>query len=256
AVEFKDVSVTRGGNSLLDDDFSTGASKWSPHNGRWTVSDGAFQQTDPKAVANATAGENSWSDYTVSLKARKTGGAEGFLIMVRYQNPENYIVWNLGSFDNKFHSIQTRLAQQDELISRVPGSIENGRWYDIRIQLHGTKMDCYLDGKLIQSADVPPPQIQKLYATAARDDKSGEVILKVVNPGDAANETKINLAGAREIARRAKVTVLTGASGDETNSFEAPRHIAPVTSEIRIAGPEFQYQFPARSMTVLRIGSR
>jgi alpha-L-arabinofuranosidase len=256
SVEFKDVSVTRGGDSLLDDDFSTDAAKWSTHGGRWDVSDGAFQQLDAKAVASATVGETSWGDYTVSLKARKTGGAEGFLIMVRYQNPENYIVWNLGSFDNKYHSIQARLAQQDELVSRVPGSIENGRWYDVKIQIHGTKMECFLDGKLVQSADVPPPQIQQLYATAARDEKSGEVILKVVNPGDTANETKINLAGAQKVAHRAKVTVLTGASGDDVNSFEAPRHIAPVTSELRIAGPEFQYQFPARSMTVLRIGSR
>ena len=48
----------------------------------------------------------------------------------------------------------------------MPGSIETGRWYDIRIELTGKNIKCYLDGKLIH--DVTPPALKSLYASASR----------------------------------------------------------------------------------------
>jgi len=32
-----------------------------------------------------------------------------------------------------------------------PGFIETGRWYDIRVQVKGTCIKCWLDGKLIHN---------------------------------------------------------------------------------------------------------
>ena len=131
-----------------------GAPEWSGAGHQWTVRNGAYQQPDPGAPASVFAGEVSWGDYTLSLKACKLGGAEGFWIIVRQNGPGNYIVWNLGGMRNKSHILQFRLGQQDQLISQVPGSIDAGRWYDIKIELKGAKLDCYLDGKLVQSAEV------------------------------------------------------------------------------------------------------
>src|SRR5208282_4125736 len=47
AAEFKDVRVTRGDKTLLSSDFANGAAEWSGASHRWTVRDGAYQQTDP-----------------------------------------------------------------------------------------------------------------------------------------------------------------------------------------------------------------
>jgi alpha-L-arabinofuranosidase len=256
AAEFKDVRVTRGDQTLLNSDFANGAPEWSGASHRWTVRDGAYQQTDPGAPASVFAGDASWSDYTLSLKARKLGGAEGFWIIVRQNGPENYIVWNLGGLRNQSHILQFHLGQQDELLSQVPGTIDVGRWYDVKIELKGAKLDCYLDGKLVQSAEVRPPQVQCLYASAVRDEKAGEIILKVVNPGDVPRMTGIQLPGVAGVASEIKAIVLTGAGLDAENSFEHPLAVAPVESKFNVTGPRFDHRFPQHSMTILRIKTR
>ena len=254
--EFKDVRVMRGDQTLLNSNFANGAPEWSGAGHRWTVCDGAYQQTDPGAPASVFAGDTSWSDYTLSLKARKLGGAEGFWIFVRQNGPENYIVWNLGGRGNQSHVLLFHLGQQDQFVSQVPGTIDTGRWYDVKIQLKGAKLDCYLDGKLVQSAEVPPPQIQCLYASAVRDEKTDEVILKVVNPGDEVGETQIHLAGLANVASEVKAITLTGANPGDVNSLDHPLAVAPAESTFNVTGPRFGYRFPQLSMTVLRIKAR
>jgi len=253
AAEFKDVRVTRRDKVLLSSDFATGAQEWSGADHRWTVRDGAYQQSDPGALATVFAGDASWSDYTLSLKARKLGGAEGFRIIVRQNDPENYILWNLGAMRNRAHLLQFRLGQQDHLVCQVPGTIDAGRWYDVKVELKGAKLDCYLDGKLVQSAEVPPPQVQRLYASAVRDEKAGVIILKVVNPGDQPRLTGIQLSGVAGVAPEITATVLTGGGLGAENSFAHPFAVAPVESRFNVSGTRFNHRFPRHSMTVLRI---
>ncbi len=251
--EFKDVRVTCAGQTLLSSDFAGGTPGWSVERGRWSVKDGAYQQADPEVMGVALAGDASWRDYTLSLKARKLGGSEGFMIVVRHGGPENHVVWNIGGFQNRFHGIQSRLAQQDHLVAQVPGTIETGRWYDVKVELNGAKLDCYLDGKLVQSAAVPPLQVQRLYASAVRDEKAGEIILKVVNPGDDAGVVRIQLDGLASVASEIRAITLAGASPGDVNSLDRPLAVAPVESTVKISGPRFDHRFPQRSMTVWRI---
>ncbi|HKI68189.1 MAG TPA: alpha-L-arabinofuranosidase C-terminal domain-containing protein, partial [Verrucomicrobiae bacterium] len=255
AAEFKDVRVTRDGETLLAPGFSDGAEGWTYGASSWDVKEGVLQQADPHAASRSLAGRSSWSNYTLSLKARKTSGAEGIQILVRYNGPENYLAWNLGDFHNTAFSLTGRLAQQDEEFSKKPGSIKTGKWYDLKVRLAGDRADCYLDGKLVQSAKVPAVQVQRLYASATHDDKTGEVILKVVNPGAAA-EAGINLAGGMKVVPQAKTILLTSANLTDENSFAEPGKVAPVESDFHIPGPDFTYTFPRHSMTVLRIEAR
>jgi alpha-N-arabinofuranosidase len=92
----------------------------------------------------------------------------------------------------------------------------------------------------------------KLFASATRDNASGEVILKVVNGDNTPAIVQMNLAaGMAKISPRAKITVLAGEPNDE-NSFAAPQKISPKESVLDIPGPQFQHAFPANSFTVLR----
>jgi len=115
-------------------------------------------------------------------------------------------------------------------------------------------MDCFLDGALVQSADVLPRQTLQVYASATRDEKTGEVILKVVNPGEEPAEVAIQLDGVTRPPSSAQATVLTGERNDAVNSFEQPARVAPVTETVSNIGPTFQHRFAPRSLTVLRIG--
>lgn len=97
---------------------------------------------------------------------------------------------------------------------------------------------------------------RRFFASASKDNATGEVILKVVN-GDAAPVTaRLNLEGAQELVGKPKLTLLAGAGPNDENSFDDPKRVAPQISELSIGSPHFTHTFPMFSLTVLRIGIR
>ena len=92
-----------------------------------------------------------------------------------------------------------------------------------------------------------------LYASATRDDKTGEIILKAVNPAANAEPAEIELIGLSRVESEAKTITLAGDDLDEVNSMDEPGKISPVESRFENAAANFTYTFPPRSLTVLRI---
>jgi alpha-L-arabinofuranosidase len=90
-----------------------------------------------------------------------------------------------------------------------------------------------------------------LAASCVQDSKTGDVILKMVNYGEASKPLKINLTKFGKIASEAEQTILAGNPDDE-NTFENLQKIAPVISVIDIA-KSFEYSAPSMSLTVIRI---
>ncbi len=93
-------------------------------------------------------------------------------------------------------------------------------------------------------------QSQAVFAGAVRDNKTGEIILKVVNPGDGPLDAQILLAG--EIQPEATEIVLAGSSPTERNSFSRPNQIHPVEAAVTVSGGAFTRRFQPRSLTILR----
>lgn len=93
---------------------------------------------------------------------------------------------------------------------------------------------------------------KKLYASATRDDAAGEVIVKLVNSEAQPTAVEVNLAGAGKVGTKGKLLVLSGDLRDE-NSFEQPRKVSPVSSEISVSAPRFTHTLPPNSLTVLRV---
>lgn len=94
---------------------------------------------------------------------------------------------------------------------------------------------------------------QPLYATASRDDKTREIILKVVNPKNTAADAEINLVGVKEVKSGADSIVLAGAAPEDVNSFNEPKKISPVESKLDGVASQFGHSFPPYSLTVLRL---
>jgi alpha-L-arabinofuranosidase len=250
--EFKDVRVTKQGRTLFASDFAAagtnGTRGWRFHLGNWQVRDGALRQTGDATNVRALVGDASWSDYTLSLKARKLGGREGFLVL--FQSPDDPATtswWNLGGWNNTQHGVEVPGVP----LTRVPGTIETGRWYDIRVELDGPTVRCYLDGELVQ--EITRPASPALYAVASREDRSGEVILKVVNPSGRAVETDLRLQNVGPIAPEGTAVVLTADRPDAENSLARPAVVAPRRVPLRGLSGRFRYRFPAHSVTVLRL---
>jgi alpha-L-arabinofuranosidase len=250
--EYKDIKVAQGDKVLYTCDFAHGTEDWKTFGGQWKVVDGALRQSELKDDIKAIAGDKSWADYTYTLKARKLGGAEGFLVMFQVRDERNWLWWNIGGWGNRDHGIeQCQGGGKSPVGNHVAGRVETDRWYDVRIELKGPSIRCYLDGKLVH--DVAYPQPKTLYAVAGRENSTGDVILKVVNASAEALDTRIELNGAKGLQPSAKATVLTSAKPTDENSITEPTKVAPKTLVVEGVGPNFRHTFPAHSVTVLRV---
>ncbi len=244
--EFKDIRVTRGGETLFACDFADGTRGWKLRGGDWAVEDGILRQKASAENVRAFAGDKAWNNYTYSLKARKLGGAEGFLISFLVQDENAKGWWNLGGWGNTRHGIE----MDGISASDVPGSIETGRWYDIRIEVKDATVKCFLDGKLIH--DVKWQATKPLYASASQAQRAHEVILKVVNVSSSDQETDLQLQGAK-VSPIASATVLASAKPQDENTLDQPLRVRPVARTLTHAGAAFRHTFPANSVTVLRL---
>ncbi len=247
--EFKELKVMRGDETLWACDFAGGTNGWRLHGGQWSVEDGALRQKSLAENIRAFAGDKDWRDYAYTLKARKLGGAEGFLIpfLVKDENVKAW--WNIGGWDNTRHAIELDGISANS----VPGTIETGRWYDIRIAVNQAGIKCYLDGQLIH--DVDYPRTQSLYASASRSKDGREVILKVVNVSAEEQDTDLKLNGIKS-ADTAMMLVLASPNPDDENSLDHPTRVAPVRRELKCAGAELRCSFPGNSVSVLRVKVR
>jgi alpha-L-arabinofuranosidase len=253
SAEFKDIRVERDGQALYASDFTdtnNATTGWRPDNGgRWRVEDDAYRQSR-QGQAFSYFGDESWTNYTLTVKARKLSGGEGFMIVFGRKGGDRYW-WNLGGWGNQEHGIE---YNQNPVGTHVRGSIETNRWYDVKVEVNGSRIRCYLDGKLLHDAKAPDPK--PLFAIAGRDDTTGDLIVKAINVTAEPIPAELTLQGLNVVAPKAQLTLLTSAQLNDNNSLQNPTNVLPKTSEITIAGPKFAHEFPPNSLTVLRLKAK
>src|SRR6202012_1570191 len=109
-------------------DFSTtsGTNGWKFFGkGNWSIVDGALRQSSENEFIRGIIGDKSWTDYTLSVKARKLSGAEGFLVLFHVNDDNEKTWWNIGGWGNTMNGIE-----MGEIVTQSPGSVETDRWYD------------------------------------------------------------------------------------------------------------------------------
>jgi alpha-L-arabinofuranosidase len=246
SAEFKDIRVEKNGQTLYASDFSRSAEGWKTDGGTWSVVDGAYRQAD-QAVGLSFFGEESWDGYTVTLKARKLSGAEGFLVCFARKGQERNW-WNIGGWGNREHAIE---FNQNSLGPHVAGSVETGRWYDLKVELSGERIRCYLDGKLIHDETARSPE--RFFALAGKDEAGGDLILKVVNAASEPVTAAIEISGARTSGRKGRVIRLTSDRATDNNSLERPTKVMPAVTPFTVNGDHLEHEFPPCSFSVLRL---
>ena len=254
AAEFKEVRVAQDGKLLYASDFSKAAQGWMPERGRgvagnWAVENGVYRQKD-HAVAWSYFGNEDWKNVTVSLKARRISGAEGFLVSAGYADGRR-VQFNVGGWGNRQHAIQVADAIVDEPVRE---SVEEGRWYDVKIEVKDRLLRCYLDGRLIKQVTLL--RVDTVLAIAGKDDATGDIVLKVVNSGPEPASMVVRLEGQTGIGSEATFTVLTSTNPRDENSFEAPGRIVPVTKTIAGVTSKLVQEFPPNSLSVIRFKTR
>ncbi len=252
---YDDVKVTAAdGATLLSDDFSGDASKWTQTGaGSWSVQDGQYVQTDEAAENTMVqAGDPSWHDYDLHVKATKKSGKEGFLVAFGVKDTGNYYWWNLGGWNNTQSAVEQAVDGGKGTLLTKAGSIETGRAYDIDVKVRGRQVTLYLDGQEWAGFTDDKPA-EPFRQVVTRDTATGELIIKVVNAQPAEARTGIDLGGAR-VASTARVTTLAADQDAVNTETDAP--VTPATSTFSGVTDRFTYTFPANSVTFLRLKQR
>ena len=255
AAEFKDLKVTApDGKVLFQSDFNNGAQGWKllGEGAEWRAQDGALRQTAEKEFIRAIAGKPEWTDYTLTLKARKISGAEGFLILFHIAGDEGRTWWNIGGWGNTADGVES-----GGVLDRKDSHIETGRWYNLKLVVNGNNVKCFLDGRKIHDLDYNAGgKVMSLYAAAATDDKSGDVIVKVVNTTAQPLATQLDFSGANNLTGMGNAIVLTSTNGTDENSLAEPTKVSPKTEMVNFSGTALTRSFPGNSLTVLRLHTK
>jgi alpha-L-arabinofuranosidase len=251
--EYKDMKVTVGDKVVYSVDSESPAKGWQTFTGNWSWDGDTLKQTGNQTNCTATVGDADWGDYTFTLKARKTSGMEGFLIMFHVKNQDDWVWWNVGGWGNSRSAIQKGGDSRE--LGATETVIEPNRWYDVKVEVLGPQIRCYLDDKLVAQARDVPQQAQPIYTNAVRDDATGDVILRVVITDEKPHSITINLQGVKNVEKQATWEVLSG-QPMETNTVDEPTKLFPKKTTIDHAAENFVQEFPAYSVNVIRLKAR
>ncbi|MEJ5169881.1 MAG: alpha-L-arabinofuranosidase C-terminal domain-containing protein [Fimbriimonadales bacterium] len=245
--EFRNLKVTIGGRTVLDD--STGETL-NRQGQTWSLN-GVLRQTGNGEGTRAVAGSATWGDLVYSVQARKISGDEGFLVLFGVTGRDDYLWLNLGGWGNTRHAVEHAVSGGKRVVADRRGQIETGRWYDVRVETNGPRFRCFLDGELILEGELK--ETAKVFASATRDRKTGDLILKLVNGALEPVRLDVDLKGLPDRPLSGSIETLTSAKPTDENSLEEPRKVVPHKTPFRANGPRFERRLPAHSVTVIRI---
>ena len=118
--------------------------------------------------------------------------------------------------------------------------------YHVQKMFSANQGDLYFDGVTSKN-----DQDSTLAASCVQDSKTGDIILKMVNFGNAIKPMKINLSAFKKLQKTAEQTILTGGENDE-NTLDNKTAVKPFTISVKLK-KVFDYGAPAMSLTVIRI---
>ncbi len=93
----------------------------------------------------------------------------------------------------------------------------------------------------------------KVFYSATRDRQHGTIYVKVVNLNATPTTIAIAVQGAKKIAARGSLLVLTSGQPEDTNTLEHPAKVVPVTTKIKGLGSRFTQTFAPYSFNVLQL---
>ena len=247
--EYKDLKVTLADGRTVEADMSQG---WTPQEGTWNAEGGTLKGSGPGVKRwHLSSVPEAFGECSISLKARKIAGAEGFLIYFGMHDGKNGYVLNIGGWGNQTTAFQ-RINGNDmpQIPNNISQYVEEGRWYDIRIDIKDGKFTYSLDGK--QMLETAIENIQR-YVVSGYDENTGELIVKFVNATKEPFSTSVNLQNVTSVKRKGKVVTLTSADPKDENTLDDPKRVFPRESTFNKFSGQFDYTFEPWSFTVLRI---
>lgn len=223
-VEFKDVKVTEEDGTAVNLDLNSVADK----KGAWMLENGVLSQASLETPTRYIVDGFSGNRFTLECQVRKVGGHEGFFLYFGLsQDDKKGFVYNVAGWNNQSTAVEGVSDGQTTGVvgDRVSQSLENNKWYDVKLVVTPQKSELYMDGKLIVAYAPETTPLQ--FFSSGYDEATGELIVKVVNAEAEAYPLRVKLDGVSQVEKTGKVISLSAASDMDENSFEEPKKIYP-----------------------------
>lgn len=266
SAEFSNLKITNNKTKevLGEDDFGDKSSlkkNWEiPSTGSFEIRDGKLVQTETETEYSdigsvAFFGDTSWSNYTITVDAKKLDGSEGFFVPFAVKDSENAFFWNIGGWENTVSCLQE--IRNGIKTGRLLGTTkdfkaETGKTYKLKIEVDKTKIRCYIDGELYVDYDASSGAEAEAYQVVSTDE-SGDIIVKLVNVTESEKTFAIDIKGADGISEKATAYQVCGESLKDENIFGEDEKISYDELTLEGIGAQFNFTVPKYSATVIRI---
>jgi alpha-N-arabinofuranosidase len=120
--------------------------------GAWKVAGGVLEAAAGNIDSRFRIGDEIWRDYDLTVDAVRPAGNGLLALAVRSSGNANYEL-SLGGADGfavtrTANNPETRRSET-KVLQTAAGTIENGHWYRVRVKVEATRLQVWLDGKVL-----------------------------------------------------------------------------------------------------------
>jgi hypothetical protein len=119
--------------------------------GRWQVEGNEIVQSELGGIAVLLFGDSKWTDYEVTVETLTTGGetkSEGGNLLFRATSAGDYLAFALGGYGGTFNeAFYFTDGNWGRNVLPRPAVHETERWYKVRVQVRGSRIQCWQDGR-------------------------------------------------------------------------------------------------------------
>lgn len=197
--------------------------------------------------------------YTLRCKAKELAGTRGFKIVFGRKNGERpneinrQMYWQLGGWQNMDSIIGEVTNGRDSCLYQREGHVEQGRTYELEIHVDGRTITTCLDGQKDGETVAKPVVIAPLYVTVSYEERTGDVLIKLVNVSDREQDAHLMFPDSDAHGWSGTAYHMRGYDLAAENSFTEPDRVAPIQENVTIVTKDFNWHMERESLCVLRI---
>lgn len=189
--------------------------------------------------------------YTSAKSFRYMKNEEGVKLYFHYKGSDDYGVWHLGADHNKRYNLELhRKGEVCTLAYKYNGVLEEGKWYDARIEVKGDSVSCFLNDELAHQVSLYPEQWIYTSATVTADGATG--YLKLANPTD--KSVSIDIDFKKTGVKQVELLRMCSEKGTDENSMEQKELVRPQhVVTLPVSRGKLKLTLPAFSLDIITV---